>query len=137
MAQDIQQEFSRLSHRGYLKDLESKGKPVPQSLIEERAKAEIDVYLARYYEDAVELARLITEWSKSLGDANGHRFVVCSGVEKFPGHIYCDPDSKSEIVVPIIKDGEGHCVRLTPHQVYPQGENRNPLFDHPSQLGLA
>ena len=62
-----------------IKDLESKGKPVPQSLIEERAKAEIDVYMARYYEDAVELARLITEWSKSLGDANGHRFVVCSG----------------------------------------------------------
>lgn len=62
-----------------IKDLESKGKPVPQSLIEERAKAEVDVYMARYYEDAVELARLITEWSKSLGGANGHRFVVCSG----------------------------------------------------------
>ena len=25
-------------------------------------------------------------------------------VEKFPGHIACDEDSKSEIVVPIIKD---------------------------------
>jgi L-methionine (R)-S-oxide reductase len=27
-------------------------------------------------------------------------------VEEFPGHIYCDPDSRSEIVVPIIKNGE-------------------------------
>ncbi len=62
-----------------IKDFESKGKPIPQSLIEERKRAEIDLYMSRYYEDAVELARLITEWSKSLGDANGHRFVVCSG----------------------------------------------------------
>lgn len=27
-------------------------------------------------------------------------------VEEFPGHIACDGDSKSEIVVPILKDGE-------------------------------
>ena len=32
--------------------------------------------------------------------------IIVPDVEKFPGHIYCDPDSKSEIVVPIIKDGE-------------------------------
>lgn len=32
--------------------------------------------------------------------------IVVPDVEKFPGHIYCDPDSKSEIVVPLIKDGE-------------------------------
>jgi GAF domain-containing protein len=30
--------------------------------------------------------------------------IVVEDVEKFPGHIYCDADSKSEIVVPIIKD---------------------------------
>ncbi|KAI1465929.1 GAF domain-like protein [Daldinia caldariorum] len=28
-------------------------------------------------------------------------------VEKFPGHIACDGDSKSEIVVPIVVEGEG------------------------------
>ncbi|MGK9476528.1 GAF domain-containing protein [Melioribacter sp. OK-6-Me] len=33
----------------------------------------------------------------------GHTIIV-EDVEKFPGHIYCDADSKSEIVVPIIKD---------------------------------
>jgi len=27
-------------------------------------------------------------------------------VEKFPGHIACDGASKSEIVVPILKDGK-------------------------------
>ncbi|KAK3068936.1 hypothetical protein LTR53_013114 [Teratosphaeriaceae sp. CCFEE 6253] len=27
-------------------------------------------------------------------------------VEKFPGHIACDGDSKSEIVVPVVKNGE-------------------------------
>jgi len=33
---------------------------------------------SRYYEDARELARLVTEWSLSL-DEPWHRFVVCSG----------------------------------------------------------
>ncbi len=32
--------------------------------------------------------------------------IIVPDVEKFPGHIYCDPDSRSEIVVPIIKNGE-------------------------------
>jgi GAF domain-containing protein len=30
--------------------------------------------------------------------------VIVEDVEKFPGHIFCDADSKSEIVVPILKD---------------------------------
>jgi hypothetical protein len=34
--------------------------------------------MARYYEEARELARRITHWSQSLGD-NPRRFVVCSG----------------------------------------------------------
>ena len=34
--------------------------------------------LGRYYEDARELARLVTEWSKSL-PSHAHRYVVCSG----------------------------------------------------------
>jgi L-methionine (R)-S-oxide reductase len=32
--------------------------------------------------------------------------IIVPDVEEFPGHIYCDPDSRSEIVVPIIKNGE-------------------------------
>jgi len=42
------------------------------------ARLREDGPLARYYADARELARLITEWSKSLPIA-AHRFVVCSG----------------------------------------------------------
>jgi len=34
--------------------------------------------LCRYYDEAVELARLLTEWSKSLKGSK-HRFLVCSG----------------------------------------------------------
>jgi len=34
--------------------------------------------LGHYYEEARELARLITEWSKSLS-SHSHRYVICSG----------------------------------------------------------
>jgi uncharacterized protein (TIGR00730 family) len=42
-----------------------------------RSKAENSLRLARYYDDCVELARRVTEWSKSL-TGNRH-FIVCSG----------------------------------------------------------
>lgn len=47
------------------------------ALQEELEHAKNQVFLARYYNDAVELARRMTEWSKSLNSI--HRFVVCSG----------------------------------------------------------
>ena len=31
--------------------------------------------------------------------------IIVEDVEKFPGHIYCDSDSRSEIVIPIISNG--------------------------------
>lgn len=34
-----------------------------------------------------------------------NRTIVVEDVAKFPGHIYCDPDSKSEIVIPLSGDG--------------------------------
>ncbi len=34
------------------------------------------------------------------------RTIVVGDVNKFPGHIFCDPDSKSEIVVPVLKDSD-------------------------------
>jgi uncharacterized protein (TIGR00730 family) len=43
----------------------------------EQAHAEYAVKLARYYADAVELARRVTEWSKGL--TGQHHFIVCSG----------------------------------------------------------
>ncbi len=55
---------------------ETDGNP-GQELQEKLDNAKNQVFLARYYEDAVELARRITEWSKSLDSV--YRFVVCSG----------------------------------------------------------
>src|SRR6185503_15111725 len=45
---------------------------------EERARAEKAVLWSRYYEDARELAKRLTTWSRSL-DSPHDRFVVCSG----------------------------------------------------------
>ena len=42
-----------------------------------RAQAQAAVKLARYYKDAVELSRRLTEWSKAL--TGNHDFIVCSG----------------------------------------------------------
>jgi uncharacterized protein (TIGR00730 family) len=39
--------------------------------------AQVAAAMAKYYEDAVELARLLTEWAKKMKNSN--RFVVCSG----------------------------------------------------------
>jgi uncharacterized protein (TIGR00730 family) len=42
------------------------------------ARLAADGPLGRYYEEARELARLITQWSKSL-PSHAHRYVICSG----------------------------------------------------------
>ena len=43
-------------------------------------KAERDLKMSRYYEDARELSKQLTHWSKELGDdGDERRFVVCTG----------------------------------------------------------
>lgn len=37
--------------------------------------------------------------------AKERKTIVVPNVNDFPGHIFCDAESKSEIVVPIVKDG--------------------------------
>jgi len=54
----------------------SKAKADPD-LQEELEFAKNQVFVSRYYEDAVELAKRLTAWSKSL--TSNHRFVICSG----------------------------------------------------------
>ncbi|MBI2950823.1 LOG family protein, partial [bacterium] len=57
---------------------EVRGRKAPTAALRRRQEtAERGIVLARYYEDAVELARLITCWSKTL--RGGNRFIVCSG----------------------------------------------------------
>ncbi len=48
-----------------------------KALLQELRNAEIQVDMSHYYEDTVELARLLTQWSKRFKDPN--RFVICSG----------------------------------------------------------
>lgn len=38
--------------------------------------------------------------------AREQRTIVVASVHQFPGHIACDPASQSEIVVPLLKDGQ-------------------------------
>lgn len=42
--------------------------------------------------------------------ATDKKTILVDDVDKFPGHIACDSRSKSEIVIPIIKDGEIYAV---------------------------
>src|SRR5262245_55921260 len=46
-------------------------------LAEVKRQAQAAVKLGRYYQDAVDLARRLTEWSKSL--TGNHDFIICSG----------------------------------------------------------
>jgi uncharacterized protein (TIGR00730 family) len=48
-----------------------------KSLREKLREAESLLAMSKYYDDTVELARLLTEWSKTLKNSN--RFVICSG----------------------------------------------------------
>ncbi len=54
------------------------GKDPGPSLQQEIMNAEQQVKLSHYYEDAVELARLVTGWSRSLS-TGAKRLMVCSG----------------------------------------------------------
>ncbi len=55
---------------------DSPGKNTPKVLIDKLRSTEIMVEMSRYYDDAVELARLLSEWSLTL---EKRRFVICSG----------------------------------------------------------
>ena len=49
-----------------------------QAAGEDLTRAQSRLAMSRYYEDARELARRLTEWSKQLGE-DERRFVVCTG----------------------------------------------------------
>jgi uncharacterized protein (TIGR00730 family) len=55
----------------------AEGKMETPELADMRTRAEAAVRLARYYQDAMDLSRRLTEWSKAL---TGNRdFIICSG----------------------------------------------------------
>jgi uncharacterized protein (TIGR00730 family) len=68
--EDAQAELARVNE-------EIRSGAVSPELAEARTRAEAARRLARYYQDAVELAQRLTQWSKSL---TGNRdFIICSG----------------------------------------------------------
>ena len=64
-------------HLASVNDLMAKAGAVSPELEEARVRAESAVQLARYYQDALELSRRLTQWSKSL--TGNRNFIVCSG----------------------------------------------------------
>ncbi len=60
-----------------LKSAPAKRRKKPQWRAQMRS-AKSDLEMSRYYEEARELSRRITEWSMTLG-TNPRRFVICSG----------------------------------------------------------
>ena len=54
-----------------------KGRGSDPSREQRLADAKVDLKMSRYYEDAVELARLLTLWSSKID--HQRRFVICSG----------------------------------------------------------
>ncbi|HKP85243.1 MAG TPA: LOG family protein [Blastocatellia bacterium] len=58
------------------REIEQAGALTPELEARQR-RAEYATKLARYYYDAMELARRVTEWSKGL--TGHHHFIVCSG----------------------------------------------------------
>ncbi len=52
--------------------------PATPKLAEELRKAQHSVHMSKYYEDAVDLSKRLTEWSMSLGTF-ANRFIICTG----------------------------------------------------------
>lgn len=49
----------------------------PKKLMEQFEEAKMKLDMSKYYEDAVQVAYLLTKWSRSLHD--GKHFLICSG----------------------------------------------------------
>jgi uncharacterized protein (TIGR00730 family) len=75
-ARSLPPEIAAAKYEAIQEELKRAGEPTPE-LERAQEQAQYAVKLARYYNDAMELARRVTEWSKGL-TGNRH-FIVCSG----------------------------------------------------------
>lgn len=66
---------SREQAEKQMQELKSQDNPDPKAM----KKAEVNLKNSRYYEDAVELSRRVTQWSMKNYYHNGRRYVVCTG----------------------------------------------------------
>lgn len=58
-----------------IKNINPKSNP---NFAKDLRKAQRNVEMSKYYEDAVELSRRLTEWSMNL-ETNANRFIICTG----------------------------------------------------------
>jgi uncharacterized protein (TIGR00730 family) len=75
-ARSLSPEEAQLRMADVHEEIEHAGETTPE-LKAELSRAEYAVRMSRYYRDAMELARRLTEWTKSL--TGNHHFIVCSG----------------------------------------------------------
>src|SRR5271166_2230019 len=68
---------SRESAEAALQEVRAPGADTPE-MQERIRRAESDVKMSRYYEDARRLAFLISQWTRTIAQPR-HRFVVCTG----------------------------------------------------------
>ena len=64
-----------LSDLNKIKNANPKSSP---NFVQELKKAQIQLEMSKYYEDAVELSRRLTEWSMNL-ETSANRFIICTG----------------------------------------------------------
>jgi len=75
-ARSVSPEQAEANLESLRQEIEQAGDLTPELEARQR-QAEYGTKLARYYYDAMELARRVTEWSKGL--TGQHHFIVCSG----------------------------------------------------------
>jgi hypothetical protein len=69
------------SKKDALSDLNKITSANPKSIpnfAQELRKAQIQLGMSKYYEDAIELSRRLTEWSMNL-ETSANRFIICTG----------------------------------------------------------
>ena len=74
----LKPESEARKHLDMLQDHNKQGKEASDELAAALKRAENDLVMSRYYEDAAKLAERLTAWALSL-DAKSRRFVICSG----------------------------------------------------------
>ncbi|MCS6884209.1 MAG: LOG family protein [Acidobacteriota bacterium] len=70
-AEEAQKELTKITRK-----IEEQGQS--EELERAFAIAKRDLEMSQFYEDAVQVAKMLTEWSKSLKGSK-HRFIICSG----------------------------------------------------------
>jgi uncharacterized protein (TIGR00730 family) len=70
--------LSKKDATAQLKEIKSADPKKTQGYAEKRQKAQVALEMSKYYEDAVKLAKMLTEWSMTLTEEH-MKFIICTG----------------------------------------------------------